>query len=107
MISRTTIGRSFGGVVRYQFEAARTERQTKTRGAGGRREHKGSAVCMSADFNRGRLNESPEQKRVASLSLTDDAAKLDSAEECWPLRRLRCSRRQGDAIVNPTFRPTG
>jgi hypothetical protein len=84
MISRTTIGRSFGGVVRYQFEGRKEQpsnKQAEVLVAVGVRAD--SAAHMSADFNRGRqLN--PNLGQVVwhtSLSFNpDDAAKLDSAK---------------------------
>lgn len=84
MISRTTIGRSFGGVVRYQFEGRKeqpSDKQAEVLAAVGVRAD--SAVHMSADFNRGRQLNPNLGQAVWHTSLSfnpDDAAKLDSAK---------------------------
>jgi len=84
MISRTTIGRSFGGVVRYQFEgrqAQPSDKQAEVLVAVGVRAD--SAAHMSADFNRGRQLNPNLGQAVWHTSLSfnpDDAAKLDSAK---------------------------
>lgn len=84
MISRTTIGRSFGGVVRYQFEGRKeqpSDKQTEVLVAVGVRAD--SAAHMSADFNRGRQLNPNLGQAVWHTSLSfnpDDAAKLDSAK---------------------------
>jgi len=83
MISRTTIGRSFGGVVRYQFEGRKeqpSDKQAEVLVAVGVRAD--SATHMSADFNRGRQLNPNLGQAVWHTSLSfnpDDAAKLDSA----------------------------
>ncbi|UOQ69165.1 relaxase/mobilization nuclease domain-containing protein [Hymenobacter volaticus] len=84
MISRTTIGRSFAGLVRYQFAGRRdlpSDKQAEVLAAVGVRAD--SAVHMQRDFNRGRqLN--PNLKLAVwhtSLSFNpDDAPQLDSAK---------------------------
>ena len=82
MISRTTIGRSFGGVVRYQFEGRKeqpSDKQAEVLVAVGVRAD--SATHMSADFNRGRQLNPNLGQAVWHTSLSfnpDDAAKLDS-----------------------------
>jgi hypothetical protein len=84
MISRTTIGRSFGGVVRYQFEGRKeqpSDKQAEVLVAVGVRAD--SAAHMSADFNRGRQLNPNLGQAVWHTSLSfnpDDAAKLDSAK---------------------------
>lgn len=84
MISRTTIGRSFGGVVRYQFEGRKeqpSDKQAEVLAAVGVRAD--SAAHMSADFNRGRQLNPNLGQAVWHTSLSfnpDDAAKLDSAK---------------------------
>jgi hypothetical protein len=84
MISRTTIGRSFGGVVRYQFEGRKeqpSDKQAEVLAAVGVRSD--SAAHMSADFNRGRQLNPNLGQAVWHTSLSfnpDDAAKLDSAK---------------------------
>jgi hypothetical protein len=84
MISRTTIGRSFGGVVRYQFEGRKeqpSDKQAEVLAAVGVRTD--SAAHMSADFNRGRQLNPNLGQAVWHTSLSfnpDDAAKLDSAK---------------------------
>ena len=84
MISRTTIGRSFGGVVRYQFEGRKeqpTDKQAEVLVAVGVRAD--SAAHMSADFNRGRQLNPNLGQAVWHTSLSfnpDDAAKLDSVK---------------------------
>lgn len=84
MISRTTIGRSFGGVVRYQFEGRKDQPSDKQAevlvGVGVRTD---SAAHMSADFNRGRQLNPNLGQAVWHTSLSfnpDDAAKLDSVK---------------------------
>ena len=82
MISRTTIGRSFGGVVRYQFEGRKeqpSDKKAEVLVAVGVRDD--SAAHMSADFNRGRQLNPNLGQAVWHTSLSfnpDDAAKLDS-----------------------------
>ncbi|MDJ0367986.1 relaxase/mobilization nuclease domain-containing protein [Hymenobacter sp. H14-R3] len=84
MISRTSIGRSFGGVVRYQFEGRKeqpSDKQAEVLAAVGVRSD--SAAHMSADFNRGRQLNPNLGQAVWHTSLSfnpDDAAKLDSAK---------------------------
>lgn len=84
MISRTTIGRSFGGVVRYQFEGRKeqpSDKQAEVLTAVGVRAD--SAAHMSADFNRGRQLNPNLGQAVWHTSLSfnpDDAARLDSAK---------------------------
>lgn len=84
MISRTTIGRSFGGVVRYQFEGRKeqpSDKQAEVLAAVGVRAD--SAAHMSADFNRGRQLNPNLGQAVWHTSLSfnpDDAATLDSAK---------------------------
>jgi hypothetical protein len=84
MISRTTIGRSFGGVVRYQFEGRKeqpSDKQAEVLAAVGVRAD--SAAHMSADFNRGRQLNPNLGQAVWHTSLSfnpDDAAKLDSTK---------------------------
>jgi hypothetical protein len=84
MISRTTIGRSFGGVVRYQFEGRKeqpSDKQAEVLVAVGVRAD--SAAHMSADFNRGRQLNPNLGQAVWHTSLSfnpDDAARLDSAK---------------------------
>jgi len=81
MISRTTIGRSFGGLVRYQFEGHKgqaADKQAEVLAAVGVRAD--SAAHMIADFNRGRQLNPNLGKAVWHTSLSfnpDDAAKLD------------------------------
>lgn len=82
MISRTTIGRSFAGVVRYQFEGRKqqpSEKQAEILVAVGVREM--SAHEMTADFNRRRKLNPNLVQAVWHTSLSfnpDDAARLDS-----------------------------
>jgi len=84
MISRTTIGRSFGGVVRYQFEGRKeqpSDKQAEVLAAVGVRSD--NAAHMSADFNRGRQLNPNLGQAVWHTSLSfnpDDAAKLDSVK---------------------------
>ncbi|MFD1874402.1 relaxase/mobilization nuclease domain-containing protein [Hymenobacter bucti] len=84
MISRTTIGRSFGGVVRYQFEGRKeqpSDKQAEVLVAVGVRAD--SAAHMSADFNRGRQLNPNLGQAVWHTSLSfnpDDATKLDSVK---------------------------
>jgi hypothetical protein len=84
MISRTTIGRSFDGVVRYQFEGRKeqpSDKQAEVLVAVGVRAD--SAAHMSADFNRGRQLNPNLGQAVWHTSLSfnpDDAANLDSAK---------------------------
>lgn len=84
MISRTTIGRSFGGVVRYQFEGRKeqpSDKQAEVLAAVGVRAD--NAAHMSADFNRGRQLNPNLGQAVWHTSLSfnpDDAARLDSAK---------------------------
>lgn len=84
MISRTTIGRSFGGVVRYQFEGRKeqpSDKQAEVLLAVGVRDD--SAAHMTADFNRGRQLNPNLGQAVWHTSLSfnpDDAAKLDSVK---------------------------
>ena len=84
MISRTTIGRSFAGLVRYQFEGRKdlpSDKQAEVLAAVGVRAD--SAAHMSTDFNRGRQLNPNLGKAVWHTSLSfnpDDAAKLDSAK---------------------------
>jgi hypothetical protein len=84
MISRTTIGRSFGGVVRYQFEGRKeqpSDKQAEVLVAVGVRSD--SAIHMTADFNRGRQLNPNLGQAVWHTSLSfnpDDAAKLDSVK---------------------------
>ena len=84
MISRTTIGRSFGGVVRYQFEGRKaqpSDKQAEVMVAVGVRAD--SAAHMSADFNRGRQLNPNLGQAVWHTSLSfnpDDAATLDSVK---------------------------
>ena len=82
MISRTTIGRSFGGLVRYQFEGRKdlpSDKQAEVLAAVGVRAD--SAANMSMDFNRGRQLNPNLGQAVWHTSLSfnpDDAARLDS-----------------------------
>ena len=82
MISRTTIGRSFGGLVRYQFEGRKdlpSDKQAEVLAAVGVRAD--SAANMSLDFNRGRQLNPNLGQAVWHTSLSfnpDDAARLDS-----------------------------
>jgi len=84
MISRTTIGRSFGGLIRYQFEGRKelpSDKQAEVLAAVGVRAD--SAAHMSTDFNRGRQLNPNLGQAVWHTSLSfnpDDAAKLDSAK---------------------------
>ena len=84
MISRTTIGRSFAGLVRYQFEGRKdlpSDKQAEVLTAVGVRAD--SAVSMSADFNRGRQLNPNLGQAVWHTSLSfnpDDAARLDSTK---------------------------
>ncbi|MDQ2770408.1 MAG: relaxase/mobilization nuclease domain-containing protein [Bacteroidota bacterium] len=84
MISRTTIGRSFAGLVRYQFEGRKdlpSDKQAEVLVAVGVRAD--SAAHMSTDFNRGRQLNPNLGQAVWHTSLSfnpDDAAKLDSAK---------------------------
>lgn len=84
MISRTTIGSSFGGVVSYQFEGRKeqpSDKQAEVLAAVGVRAD--SAAHMTADFNRGRQLNPNLGQAVWHTSLSfnpDDAAKLDSAK---------------------------
>jgi len=84
MISRTTIGRSFGGLVHYQFEGRKdlpSDKQAEVLVAVGVRAD--SAAHMSTDFNRGRQLNPNLGQAVWHTSLSfnpDDAAKLDSAK---------------------------
>ncbi|MFD2722140.1 relaxase/mobilization nuclease domain-containing protein [Hymenobacter monticola] len=84
MISRTSIGRSFGGVVRYQFAGRKeqpSDKQAEVLAAVGVRAD--SAAHMSADFNRGRQLNPNLGHAVWHTSLSfnpDDAATLDSAK---------------------------
>lgn len=80
MISRTSIGRSFGGLVRYQFEGHKgqeADKRAEVLAAVGVRAD--SAAHMIADFNRGRRLNSELGRAVWHTSLSfnpDDAAKL-------------------------------
>lgn len=82
MISRTTIGRSFGGLVRYQFEGRKdlpSDKQVEVLAAVGVRAD--SAANMSMDFNRGRQLNPNLGQAVWHTSLSfnpDDTARLDS-----------------------------
>lgn len=82
MISRTTIGRSFAGLVRYQFEGRKdlpSDKQAEVLMAVGVRDD--SAAHMSTDFNRGRQLNPNLGQAVWHTSLSfnpDDAARLDS-----------------------------
>jgi hypothetical protein len=84
MISRTTIGSSFGGLVGYQFEGRKdspTDKRAEILTAVGVRSD--SAIHMSCDFNRGRQVNPNLRKAVWHTSLSfnpDDAVKLDSAK---------------------------
>jgi len=84
MISRTTIGRSFAGLVRYQFEGRKdlpSDKQAEVLAAVGVRAD--SAAHMSTDFNRGRQLNPNLGQAVWHTSLSfnpDDAAKLDSTK---------------------------
>ena len=84
MISRTTIGRSFAGLVRYQFEGRKdlpSDKQAEVLAAVGVRAD--SAAHMSTDFNRGRQLNPNLGQAVWHTSLSfnpDDAVKLDSAK---------------------------
>ncbi|WP_035564707.1 relaxase/mobilization nuclease domain-containing protein [Hymenobacter sp. IS2118] len=84
MISRTTIGRSFAGLVRYQFEGRKdlpSDKQAEVLVAVGVRAD--SAAHMSMDFNRGRQLNPNLGQAVWHTSLSfnpDDAAQLDSAK---------------------------
>jgi len=82
MISRTTIGRSFAGLVRYQFEGRKdlpSDKQAEVLTAVGVRAD--SAAHMSMDFQRGRQLNPNLGQAVWHTSLSfnpDDAARLDS-----------------------------
>lgn len=82
MISRTTIGRSFAGIVHYQFEGRKqqpSEKEAEVLAAVGVRAR--SAAQMTADFNRGRQLNPNLVQAVWHTSLSfnpDDAARLDS-----------------------------
>ena len=84
MISRTTIGRSFAGLVRYQFEGRKdlpSDKQAEVLAAVGVRAD--SAAHMSMDFNRGRQLNPNLGQAVWHTSLSfnpDDAVQLDSAK---------------------------
>ena len=84
MISRTTIGRSFGGVVRYLFEGRKeqpSDKRAEVLVAVGVRAD--SEAHMSADFNRGRQLNPNLGQAVWHTSLSfnpDDAANLDSVK---------------------------
>ena len=84
MISRTTIGRSFAGLVRYQFEGRKdlpSDKQAEVLTAVGVRTD--SAAHMSTDFHRGRQLNPNLGQAVWHTSLSfnpDDAARLDSAK---------------------------
>jgi Relaxase/Mobilisation nuclease domain len=84
MISRTTIGRSFAGLVRYQFEGRKdlpSDKQAEVLTAVGVRAD--SAAHMSTDFHRGRQLNPNLGQAVWHTSLSfnpDDAARLDSAK---------------------------
>jgi len=82
MIGKTTIGSSFGGCVRYQFEGHKNSEEQKRAEiltAVGVRD--GSPAQMIADFNRGRQLNPDLGKAVWHTSISfnpDDAAKLTS-----------------------------
>lgn len=84
MISRTTIGRDFGGVIRYQYTGRKQDPVDKrpellaASGVGTQ-----NAAEMIADFNMGRLANPNLSKAVWHTSLSfnpDDASRLDSAK---------------------------
>jgi hypothetical protein len=84
MISRTTIGRDFGGVIRYQYTGRKEDPVDKrpellaASGVGTQ-----NAAEMIADFNMGRLANPNLSKAVWHTSLSfnpDDASRLDSAK---------------------------
>lgn len=80
MIGKTSIGASFGGCVRYQFEGhkhSQEQKQAEVLEAVGVR--MSSASSMTADFNRGRLLNPDLGRAVWHTSVSfnpDDAAKL-------------------------------
>ena len=80
MIGKTSIGTSFGGCVRYQFEGhkhSQDQKQAEILEAVGVRMN--SASSMTADFNRGRLLNPDLGRAVWHTSVSfnpDDAAKL-------------------------------
>lgn len=80
MIGKTSIGTSFGGCVRYQFEGhkhSQEQKQAEVLEAVGVR--MGSASSMTADFNRGRLLNPDLGRAVWHTSVSfnpDDVAKL-------------------------------
>lgn len=80
MIGKTSIGSSFGGCVRYQFEGhknSQADKRAEVLEAVGVRGN--SASSMTADFNRGRLLNPELGKAVWHTSISfnpDDAAKL-------------------------------
>lgn len=80
MIGKTSIGTSFGGCVRYQFEGhkhSQEQKQAEVLEAVGVR--MGSASSMTADFNRGRLLNPDLGRAVWHTSVSfnpDDATKL-------------------------------
>jgi hypothetical protein len=80
MIGKTSIGTSFGGCVRYQFEGhkhSQEQKQAEVLEAVGVR--MSSAASMTADFNRGRLLNPDLGRAVWHTSVSfnpDDAAKL-------------------------------
>ncbi|MCX6212777.1 relaxase/mobilization nuclease domain-containing protein [Spirosoma sp.] len=80
MIGKTSIGTSFGGCVRYQFEGhkhSQEQKQAEVLEAVGVR--MSSASSMTADFNRGRLLNPDLGRAVWHTSVSfnpDDAAKL-------------------------------
>ena len=80
MIGKTSIGSSFGGCVRYQFEGhknSQADKRAEVLEAVGVRAN--SASSMTADFNRGRLLNPELGKAVWHTSISfnpDDAAKL-------------------------------
>ena len=82
MIGKTSIGSSFGGCVRYQFEGhknSQEQKQAEILEAVGVRMN--SASSMTADFNRGRLLNPDLSRAVWHTSVSfnpDDAPKLTS-----------------------------
>lgn len=80
MIGKTSIGTSFGGCIRYQFEGhkhSQEQKQAEILEAVGVR--MSSASSMTADFNRGRLLNPDLGRAVWHTSVSfnpDDAAKL-------------------------------
>ena len=95
MISRTVIGRSFGGLARYLVEGHKgqdTDKRAELLGSAGVRTD--TVAHLVADFNLGRQLHPELGKAVWHTSLSfnpDDAAKL-TARRCARLPRTICRR---------------